>query len=265
MGERLRRARVEKHLTLEEVEETTKIRARYLRALEEEDYGELPEPVFTRGFLRTYARFLGLNPAELLADLRGPEPEPESNSEPTSAPLKGLRGEQRLDQGDGGGRRFWLGMLVIVVLAGVVYEFLGHAGVRPKVHLPSVSKLIHRLKVAPKPVAPTGGPRMAYVGTYVDTNGTTTVDWSVYGSQGLQVNGAFQGDCWVQSTVDGVTDNGTTYVAGQRANWRANQRLVLVLGAASQAHLTVDGQVIGAGGPTTTVRTLIFTDYPAPK
>ena len=65
-GETLRRAREGKGLSLAEVERATRIRARHLAELENEEVGEL-SPVYGRGFLRTYARFLGLNPDELLA------------------------------------------------------------------------------------------------------------------------------------------------------------------------------------------------------
>jgi transcriptional regulator with XRE-family HTH domain len=62
----LQRARQARGLTLEEVERDTRISRRYLQALENEDFGLLPAPVYARGFLRTYARYLGLEPATLL-------------------------------------------------------------------------------------------------------------------------------------------------------------------------------------------------------
>ena len=70
-GETLRRAREGKGLSLAEVERATRIRARHLAELENEELGEL-SPVYGRGFLRTYARFLGLNPEELLARYHAP-------------------------------------------------------------------------------------------------------------------------------------------------------------------------------------------------
>ena len=62
----LQRARQARGLTLEEVERDTRISRRYLEALENENFGLLPAPVYARGFLRTYARYLGLEPANLL-------------------------------------------------------------------------------------------------------------------------------------------------------------------------------------------------------
>ena len=66
LGEMLQRARQARGLTLEEVERDTRISRRYLQALENENFGLLPAPVYARGFLRTYARYLGLEPANLL-------------------------------------------------------------------------------------------------------------------------------------------------------------------------------------------------------
>jgi cytoskeletal protein RodZ len=66
IGHILREARENKGLTLEDVQANTRINARYLAALESGQYGALPTPVHVRGFLRNYARFLGLDPQPLL-------------------------------------------------------------------------------------------------------------------------------------------------------------------------------------------------------
>jgi cytoskeleton protein RodZ len=61
IGNSLREARVRQHLELTEIELATKIRARYLRALEEENFEALPAQTYVKGFLRTYADYLGLD------------------------------------------------------------------------------------------------------------------------------------------------------------------------------------------------------------
>ncbi len=61
IGNSLREARVRQQLELGEVELATKIRARYLRALEEETFEALPAQTYVKGFLRTYADYLGLD------------------------------------------------------------------------------------------------------------------------------------------------------------------------------------------------------------
>ncbi|MDP9238624.1 MAG: helix-turn-helix domain-containing protein [Chloroflexota bacterium] len=66
LGKTLSQARVQRGLTLEDCERDTRISKRYLDALEREDWAVFPAPVYSRAFLRTYAQYLGLNPAELM-------------------------------------------------------------------------------------------------------------------------------------------------------------------------------------------------------
>src|SRR4029079_4500987 len=66
LGNTLSRARRARGITLEDVERDTHVSKRYLNALETEDFTVFPAPVYARGFLRTYSRYLGLNPEELL-------------------------------------------------------------------------------------------------------------------------------------------------------------------------------------------------------
>jgi Helix-turn-helix domain/PASTA domain len=66
LGNTLSRARRARAITLEDVERDTHVSRRYLEALENEDFTIFPAPVYARGFLRTYSRYLGLNPEELI-------------------------------------------------------------------------------------------------------------------------------------------------------------------------------------------------------
>jgi len=66
LGETLRRARLSKNVTFEDAERVTRIRREYLEALEREDFTKLPAPVYARGFLRSYAGYLGLDPGQLM-------------------------------------------------------------------------------------------------------------------------------------------------------------------------------------------------------
>lgn len=66
LGHILREARETKGFTLTEVQEKIRINSRFLQALESGEYERLPTPVHVRGFLRNYARFLGLDPQPLL-------------------------------------------------------------------------------------------------------------------------------------------------------------------------------------------------------
>src|SRR5436305_11657560 len=87
IGERLREARMRQKIDIAEVEAATKIRAKYLRALENEEFGLLPGSTFVRTFLRTYAELLGLDPHRLVEEYRtNYEPGEELDVLPTVAP-----------------------------------------------------------------------------------------------------------------------------------------------------------------------------------
>lgn len=65
-GEELRREREIRGISLKEIADATKISKRFLEAIERNDHQTLPAPVFTRGFVREYARYLGLNSEEMV-------------------------------------------------------------------------------------------------------------------------------------------------------------------------------------------------------
>jgi cytoskeleton protein RodZ len=69
IGSTLRQARESRSLDLQDVAEATRIRVKYLAALEDERFGQLPEEVYARAFLRTYADFLGLESEIYVAEL----------------------------------------------------------------------------------------------------------------------------------------------------------------------------------------------------
>jgi len=96
LGAILRDAREQRGVDIGRVERDTRIRSRYLAALERGDYRELPGPVYTRGFLRNYAGYLGLDPEQLLDLYRIEnadgvvEPAPEPIPRPMPAPQRSL-------------------------------------------------------------------------------------------------------------------------------------------------------------------------------
>ncbi|WP_106766003.1 helix-turn-helix domain-containing protein [Paenibacillus faecalis] len=84
LGQQLREARLQKGMSLDDVQEMTKIRKRYLEAIEAGDYKVLPGSFYVRAFIKTYAEAVGLNPDELLEGHKQdvPKPQPESTMEP---------------------------------------------------------------------------------------------------------------------------------------------------------------------------------------
>lgn len=94
IGDTLRSTREHRGLSIEQVAQDTRISARFLEALEAEHFEELPAPVYVRGFLRSYANYLKIDPQPLLDSLvggerlpaggpdgfvRGPQPPPRRN------------------------------------------------------------------------------------------------------------------------------------------------------------------------------------------
>ena len=67
-GERMQRERELRGVTLDEISVVTKIGTRSLKALEEEEFDKLPGGIFNKGFVRAYARYLGIDPDEAVAD-----------------------------------------------------------------------------------------------------------------------------------------------------------------------------------------------------
>src|ERR671912_789627 len=92
IGRTLRLAREKRGLSLQQVEEATKIRARYLRDLENENFEVLPA-VFMLGSLKTYAEHLGLDGAAMTGELRRQASlQPEKDQAPEVPPSREPRG-----------------------------------------------------------------------------------------------------------------------------------------------------------------------------
>jgi hypothetical protein len=70
IGSTLREARMRERIDISEVEAQTKIRAKYLRAIENEEWDLLPGPVYAKSFLRTYGDYLGLDSRMLVDEFR---------------------------------------------------------------------------------------------------------------------------------------------------------------------------------------------------
>jgi hypothetical protein len=82
IGETLREARMRQQIDIGEVERATKIRAKYLRALENEEFDLLPGPTFVRSFLKTYADHLGLDARVIVEEFRASEGLPDEDPMP---------------------------------------------------------------------------------------------------------------------------------------------------------------------------------------
>jgi hypothetical protein len=96
IGDQLREARMRSRIDIAEVEAATKIRAKYLRALEDEEWDQLPGPTFVKTFLRTYADHLGLDARNLVEEYRQRYERPSQQElTPLRPNLSGRRGRRR--------------------------------------------------------------------------------------------------------------------------------------------------------------------------
>src|SRR3982074_2354788 len=117
IGATLREARMRARIDVSEIEAQTKIRAKYLRALENEEWGLLPGPTFVKSFLRTYAQALGLDGKALVEEHRLHHARPSEGAlEPiVSTPQRA----RRRGPGNGPSRGYMLavgGVVAVIVL-----------------------------------------------------------------------------------------------------------------------------------------------------
>lgn len=98
IGRTLRDARLQRGLTIDQAAHDTRISARFLEALESESFDDLPAPVYVRGFLRSYANYLRVDPEPLLGALASERGAPMSGPDafvggPRQAPMRGSRSD----------------------------------------------------------------------------------------------------------------------------------------------------------------------------
>ncbi|HSK14878.1 MAG TPA: RodZ domain-containing protein [Gaiellaceae bacterium] len=232
IGNSLREARLRQGLEIPRIEGDTKIRGKYLRALEDEGFDTLPGDTYVKGFLRTYADYLGLD-GQLYVD--------EFNSrfstadEPVAAPSKARRRMPRRSESN----------LVVVALAGIVavtvLVVVGLAGIGSD---------------APTPETP-----------LLDTSIPTTTaeeDDAAAGDEGPAaadpeaaagnerprarlVLTAARGSCWLQVRAGGVGGRllyEGTLEEGQTQRFVKDRRLWLELGAPGNLNVKLNGRAV---------------------
>ncbi len=128
-------------IDVSEIEAQTKIRAKYLRALENEEWSLLPGPTFVKSFLRTYAQALRLDGKALVEEYRLHHEKPsESMLEPIVAPSqRNNRSRGRSGQSDGPSRGYMLavgaiGTVILVLIVLLIVGGGGGSGKKPSKH-----------------------------------------------------------------------------------------------------------------------------------
>jgi cytoskeletal protein RodZ len=228
IGNSLREARLRQGLEFPRIETETKIRGKYLRALEEEQFEVLPGDTYVKGFLRTYADYLGLD-GQLYVD--------EYNSrfttaeEITAAPSTPRRRRARPVESN----------LVVVALAGIVavtvLVVVGLAGIGSG-------------SPEQTPLVDTSPDQTTAQDT--STGPATTTGQQPAGparpAKARLVLTAVRGECWVQVRANGVNGRllyeGTLEV-GQTQRFMRYQRLWLELGAPANVDAKLNGRRVG--------------------
>ena len=224
IGNSLREARLRQGYELPRVEADTKIRAKYLRALEEERFEVLPGETYVKGFLRTYAEYLGLD-GQLYVD--------EFNSRFTreEEPLAPPRPPRQTSRSRAVESNF-----VIVALAGIIAVTI---------------LVVVAWKFGSSGTETSTGP---VVTPPADTSGTTTQTPPDTGSASPNktkkvrlVLYAEAGDCWLQVRSKSATGKllyEGTLQAGQTQRFVDGKRIWMQLGAPAYLEGTVNGERI---------------------
>ena len=162
IGATLREARMRARIDVSEIEAQTKIRAKYLRALENEEWDLLPGPTYVKSFLRTYAEALGLDGKALLEQYRL-EYERLSDVELQPIMPASRRQRERASAPRPGGGPLFIGIvavfLVIIVLAVVGLLAGGSSKTNKTATVPTTPRVVHRAHTHHASTStPTGNP-----------------------------------------------------------------------------------------------------------
>jgi cytoskeleton protein RodZ len=242
-GEVLRAARLRRRISLSEAEQGTRIRQRYLQALEDDDYTILPAGVYSLGFLRNYAIYLGVPPEDVLSGFsdrrrRNRRVGVQSISTPIDVSVP---------------RSAWLllaGGLIAVVLITLAWLGLSEpespaSAARGNAAVGNAVVVTPTALVSLPPLAPAA---TAVVAPAVQTTVAPTATASGLPRQ-LEVELKTVDRAWVRATVDGRLALEETLAAGETRRWTGQQSVLLRVGNGAGVDVTVNGQRIGALGP----------------
>jgi cytoskeleton protein RodZ len=247
-GEDLRREREIRGISLKEIADATKISKRFLEAIERNDHKTLPAPVFTRGFVREYARYVGLNAEEMVNrynfaaandDRIEKPPQVAKYAEtlprdisPRPPAKRGLPSAfARVD------RNIFFAIVIIVALAGVAYWAV-QRNRQEQITETAAIPVTTRAAVA-RPAAPAPKPP---------------------DDSRLLLGVEAREKCWIELEADGDRVMKAEMAAGERRNFEADQQFrFVVIGNAAGLSLTLNGETVPSlGDQGDTLRNLIF-------
>lgn len=291
-GDKLRREREMRGVTLAEMSESTKISKRWLQALEDEQFEILPGGVFNRGFVRSYARFLGINEEQAVADYVAA-----SNEQPPPEDKFPLDIHEKEDTPPLNPKRSFLPVaLAIVALVLVVGGWTWWVKHKPQVsaHTPETSKpaaATQSSAAANQPAASTGtsGIEPAPTTSSGSDKPTQPAETDKESAPSNQDNFASHSsveadkntkqpsgenkkdltksftvfikakeDSWVSIVADGKTRWEGVLDANMERSIKAGKELIVKTGNAGGLEISYNGKPLGALGKEKQVRTLTF-------
>ena len=233
-GEELRREREIRAISLKEIADATKISKRFLEAIENNDHKTLPAPVFTRGFVREYARYLGLNAEEMVnrynyaaagddrieksTHLERLTPKPSET--PEQQPKRGIPSPlARVD------RNIYVFILVTVALGAVIWWALARK--REARNEESRPVAVPTARIKPRPA----------LSTQPVENATATAQDAV-----LHLTIDMNGNSWIQLEADGASVFNDEMRRGEHHVFDAKDRFRFkTIGNAAGPRLTING------------------------
>jgi len=250
IGGELRRARKARSRSIEGISAVTKISVPVLRAIENNAFERVPGGLFTRGFLRAYAREVGLNAEAIVQQYRAeyetPEP-PAGDGAPDVAAAPDHR-DLDLDMADELGRSKRTQVIEVAAIVLVVVVYFGLAR-QPKTSanadLKSVDAISAASAATPAAAAPPAEVPVATTGTLYAAGGD------------LKVEIRPQGPSWVEATADGQRIVARLMNTGERQAISVRQDLTLRVGDPAAFAFSINGvpgRSLGRGGVVTRVQ-----------
>jgi cytoskeletal protein RodZ len=227
-GERLKREREMREVSLEEITSATRIGTRFLEALESEDWNKLPGGVFNRGFVRAVARYLGLDEESLLAEYDLARGRPGVSQTPGPAARRASELAARVATA-------LLTVLVLLVL--VVGGYVGWRHLRTLRALPETSPAP---PAAPQAM-PTTGPTSPPSDTSASSSAPAPLQLTVFPSDTVRV----------QILADGKTVLDKDLHPGETLHFEARSEFIVSASNSSAVLLDMNGQTmppLGAPG-----------------
>ncbi len=240
LGERLRMAREEKGISLDEVAGRTRIHRSYLEALEAERWSEVPSAVSARGFLRNYLRFLGLPEKELLqqfSEETKTTPFREQRVDPPGAPFY-------IERWSVSSRGNSIKIGIAAVIGGVL--FLAVLTSRESEVRPEKEARPANPQVVPEPSLPSV-PSDPSFETFASGRAAVPAPSPL---EKLTLALQATEPTWVQVIIDGGAMREALLRPGERVNWQADERFFLTVGNAGGVRVFFQGAELAPLGPS---------------